>query len=36
MTTRLKEGAQLLGFKLLDHVIVTDMELYSSSEEGTL
>ena len=36
MTTRLKEGAQLLGFKLLDHVIVTDTELYSSSEEGTL
>jgi DNA repair protein RadC len=35
MTTRLKEGAQLLGFKLLDHVIVTDTELYSSSEEGT-
>jgi DNA repair protein RadC len=36
MTTRLKEGAQLLGLKLLDHVIVTDTELYSLSEEGTL
>ncbi len=33
-TRVLKEGGQLLGIKLLDHVIVTDESFFSFQEEG--
>ncbi len=36
MTTRLKDGAQLLGLKILDHVIVADVGYHSLFDEGTL
>jgi DNA repair protein RadC len=36
MTARLKEGAQLLGIKLLDHVIVTDGTYCSRADEAGL
>ena len=36
VTKRLHESGQLLGIKLLDHVIVTDTEYYSFSDSGIL
>ena len=36
MTANLKEAAQLLGMKILDHVIVTDEGFHSLMEEGRL
>ena len=36
LTTRLKEAAQLLGMKILDHVIVTNEGFHSLAEEGQL
>lgn len=36
VTKRLFESGVLLGIKLLDHVIVTDNEYYSFSDEGVL
>jgi DNA repair protein RadC len=36
MTVNLKEAAQLLGMKILDHVIVTDEGFHSLMEEGRL
>lgn len=36
VTTRLKEAGDLLGIRLLDHVIVTDTAHYSFQQEGFL
>jgi len=36
VTNRLKEAGQLLGIKLLDHIIVTDCQYMSYQEEGLL
>jgi DNA repair protein RadC len=36
VTKRLFESGVLLGIKLLDHVVVTDNEHYSFSENGVL
>ena len=36
VTKRLHESGQLLGIKMLDHVIVTDTEYYSFSDAGIL
>ena len=36
VTKRLHESGQLLGIKMLDHVIVTDTEYYSFSDSGIL
>lgn len=33
-TERLKKSGEILGIKLLDHVIVTDLGFYSFKEEG--
>ncbi len=35
-TTRLKEVGELLGIKLLDHVIVSDQDFYSFKDSGEL
>lgn len=36
LTKRLKEGAELLGFRILDHVIVTAEGQYSFQENGEI
>jgi len=36
LTTRLKEGAQLLGLRIFDHVIVADVGYHSLFDEGQL
>lgn len=36
LTTRLKEGADLLGIRVLDHVIVGKDKYYSFTESGAL
>jgi DNA repair protein RadC len=36
ITSRLRDGAQLLGIELLDHVIIAKSGYYSFSEEGEL
>jgi DNA repair protein RadC len=36
VTKRLKEAGELLGIKVLDHVIVTDEHYYSFNEQGKI
>jgi DNA repair protein RadC len=36
ITTRIKSGADLLGFKLLDHIILTHDSYYSFTDNGVL
>ena len=36
VTRRLRESGELLGIKILDHLIVTNSEYYSFSDEGIL
>jgi len=34
LTTRLRQGADLLGIGLLDHLILTDARYYSFADQG--
>jgi len=34
LTNRLKQGADLLGIRLLDHLILTDEHCYSFADQG--
>jgi DNA repair protein RadC len=34
LTSRLKQGAELLGITLLDHVVLTDERYYSFADHG--
>jgi DNA repair protein RadC len=34
LTTRLRQGAELLGISLLDHLILTDERCYSFADQG--
>ena len=34
LTTRLRQGADLLGISLLDHLILTDVRYYSFADQG--
>ena len=36
VTTRIQEVGELLGIRLLDHVIVSDEEYYSFKDKGYL
>jgi DNA repair protein RadC len=36
LTKRLKEGAELLGIRLLDHIVIGDEKWFSFSEDGSL
>jgi DNA repair protein RadC len=34
LTSRLRQGAELLGITLLDHLILTDARYYSFADQG--
>lgn len=36
VTNTLKEGGKILGIKILDHIIISDGELYSFAREGLI
>lgn len=36
VTKTLKEGGKILGIKILDHIIISDDDLYSFAKEGIL
>ena len=36
LTKRIKDCAQLMGYNLIDHIIVTDINYYSFAENGQL